>query len=126
MLPNTLSQVHDGAPFVAAHYGPGRDPRASSGAGCEGMLTGRLDEQHSVHTPAAAERTGGMGQRQAPPLGAWCAAHAATDRTKNPGVFVPCSPWALVSRFTEALRVAMGEGGGIPTAMRHTSATGKP
>jgi hypothetical protein len=85
--------VHDGTPCVAVPYGPGRDPRASSGAGCEGVVAGRLDDQRGLHTPAAAERTGGMGQRQALRAGARCAAHAANDSAKNPSVRVPCSHW---------------------------------
>ena len=64
-----VSQVHYGALCVAVHSGLWRDPCASSGASTRAESQA-VWTNSTACTPAAAERTGGMGQRQAPPAGA--------------------------------------------------------
>ena len=61
-------------------YGVTHAPRLAL---VRGGVTGCLDEQHGLHTPAAAERTGGMGQRSRLRQ-VHDAAHAANDSSKNP------------------------------------------
>jgi hypothetical protein len=39
-----------------------------------------------------------------------CAAAAARDRANHPGVLVPCSLSARISRLTSSLRLSIGEG----------------
>src|SRR5439155_24859508 len=121
-----VKRWRQGVPCGAAHHGPVPDTRASSSAGCAGRVAGRREAQRCRCTrwlpPSVSE---GEADAQRLRQGLW-APPTRRMTVRTPSRACPLLSWTILSRRTEALWSSMGEGGGRPTAVRHTYATGKP